>query len=146
MTNRILIVEDEAFLVSLYKINFENKGLDLRFASNGAEALKMIDDFEPDLVLLDLVMPDMDGFEFIEHARKAGCKFPIIVITSLAQDVDERKCIELGAQECLVKSEIEIRDLWKRIEGYLKKERKKDDAQATDGLAPAEGDGGAVSD
>ncbi len=117
----ILIVEDDAFIASLYKINFENKGMDIAIAENGKVALTMLEKRVPDLMLLDLLMPEMDGFECLENIRKKGFTFPVLVMTNLCQELDQSKCMQLGAQGYLVKSETDTKEIWKQVNEYLVK-------------------------
>ena len=118
----IFIVEDEEFIASLYKINLEQKGVKVSLAHNGQQAIDFLKTNTPDIMLLDLLMPEVDGFEVLEHLKKNKPKksFPIIVLTNLSQQIDKEKCEELGAQGYIVKSDMGVEDLWAQITPYLK--------------------------
>ena len=121
MTNKktILITEDDEFLTQMYKIQLEAEGFIIEIALNGEDALKQIDAKQPDLLLLDLLLPAVDGFEVLEHIQKKKYKFPIVILTNLGQDVDKKKCMELGATDYLVKSQVDTKELVEKLKKYL---------------------------
>lgn len=118
---RVLIAEDEEFIAALYKLNLEQKGVEVTLVYNGRQVIDTLKTLKPDLLLLDLMMPEMDGFEVLERLQKnkpaKAC--PIIVLTNLSQQVDRAKCQEMGAKDFIVKSETSADDLWIKICPYL---------------------------
>ena len=86
--NRILIVEDEAPLRSVLKDNLEIEGFEVMEATNGADGLKLANKVMPDLILLDILMPKMDGMTMMEKFRttKGGARVPIMLLTNVAAD------------------------------------------------------------
>ncbi len=106
---RILLVEDEPLLVTLYKEAFSDKPLTLEVAETGHEALEMVGKNKPDLILLDILLPGMNGFEVLRKL-KASAKtrdIPVIVLTNLGSeetDKDRQLALSLGAVDYLVKS------------------------------------------
>lgn len=118
---RILLVEDDDALANVYMMRLEVEGFEVRRAVNGEEALAMALDYHPDLMLLDIMMPKLDGFDVLEMIRSkeeiAGTK--VIVITALSQDTDRKRAMELGADDYLVKSQVVIADVIGRVKYHL---------------------------
>ncbi len=119
MSKSILIAEDDAFLVKMYKLQLEGAGYDITIATNGKEALESVAKKKPDLLLLDLLMPEMDGFEVLKKLKASGAKFPIVVLSNLSQEIDKEKCVELGAKDFFVKSDTGIESLPGIIAQYV---------------------------
>lgn len=121
MAKKIVVVEDDAFLLKVYKSKFKASDYEVTFANDGEEGLAMVKQVKPDLVLLDLIMPRMDGFEVLQGIREdASIKdTKVIVLTNLSQAEDKKKCEELGALEYIVKSDIPIGEVIKKVEGYV---------------------------
>ena len=105
MAKRILIVDDNADLLSVLRLGFSKAGYVARTAKDGAAALKKIAAFEPDVVLLDLVMPEMDGFAVCETLRKnpATKEIAVVVLTGLSSELSRFAGLESGADEYLTK-------------------------------------------
>lgn len=116
---RILIAEDEEFIANLYKINLEKHDVTVDVVPEGKAAIASIEQSPPDLLLLDLLMPDTDGFQVLEHIRKQGHTFPVVILTNLSQDIDKKKCQELGAADFFVKSDLSVEELWGKLQQYL---------------------------
>ncbi|MBP9773539.1 MAG: response regulator [Candidatus Peribacteraceae bacterium] len=110
MSKYILVAEDDQLLRKLYGINLQASGRELEIAENGELAIRAIEKRQPDLLLLDLLMPIVDGFGVLKFIQQKAYKFPVIVLSNLAQDVDMKKCLELGAKDFFVKGDM---DLWK---------------------------------
>lgn len=87
----ILCIEDEQEMIDLIRLILSRRGFDVRGANNGEDGLKIIREAHPDLVLLDLMMPDMDGWEVYQHmkADDATKNIPVIVVTARAQSIDK---------------------------------------------------------
>ena len=115
----ILIAEDEDFIANLYKVNLEKQGVRVLTVGDGNEAIAAIDSEQPDLVLLDLLMPDVDGFQVLDHIRKKQYTFPVVILTNLSQEIDKKKCEEFGAKDFFVKSDLSVEELWEKIRRYL---------------------------
>ena len=95
----ILVVEDEKLLCDAYKKFLEKKDFKVDLSHDGEEALKYLDENKPDLILLDINMPKIDGVEFLERTRKIKRinKIPILLITGIVQTEKIGRCLELGA-------------------------------------------------
>ncbi len=118
---KVLIAEDDKFLVSAYRLKFEKEGDQVEVALDGQEALEKLKTFKPDVVLLDLMMPKMDGFEFLEELKKAGsCEAPIIVASNLSQAEDVERAKKLGAVDFVVKSDVALDELVAKVKSYAK--------------------------
>lgn len=107
---KILITDDDYFLNSLYQTKFTKKGFEVKVATNGKETLQLLQHFTPDVILLDLMMPQQDGFITLTQIREQE-KFrhtPIIVASNLGQDEDINKALTLGADDYITKSDTAI--------------------------------------
>jgi DNA-binding response OmpR family regulator len=102
---RVLIVDDDRVIQQLLEVNLELEGYDVQKASNGEEALEKVRSFDPDLVLLDVMMPKLDGREVCRRIKAdpdtAG--IPVIFLSARAQDMDVNSGLELGASAYITK-------------------------------------------
>ncbi len=102
----VLIVEDDSFLANIYKTKFEMEGFKVSVADNGESGLADMKKKKPDVVLLDILMPKMDGFTVLKKAKAdpeiKDC--PVILLTNLGQKDDVEKGLELGAVDYLIKA------------------------------------------
>jgi CheY-like chemotaxis protein len=105
MPFRILVVDDEPTLVRLMEFILAKQGHDMLAATNGEEALEMIRSEKPDLVVLDIMMPRIDGYEVarIMRADEVMCDIPIIMLSAKAQDHDIQKGLAVGVDEYITK-------------------------------------------
>ena len=125
----ILLVEDEPALRLVTRMACENAGFRVREAATGADALRLTDTQRPDLVLLDLMLPDMDGFDVCRELRRRDQALPVIMLTARAEEVDKVVGLELGADDYLAKP-VGTRELVARIRAHLRKARLFQDASA----------------
>ena len=104
----ILLVEDEAMLANMYETKFKKEGYILLKALDGESGLALAKEHRPNLVLLDVIMPKMDGFTVLRKLREdeQTKKIPVILLTNLGQDEDIKKGQELGANGYLVKANL----------------------------------------
>ena len=98
----ILIVDDEISIMKFLRANLETKGYKVRAAMDGAEALQAIEMELPDLVILDIVMPKMDGFEVCQRLREWS-QIPIIMLSARGDEQGKVKCLDLGADDYMTK-------------------------------------------
>jgi two-component system alkaline phosphatase synthesis response regulator PhoP len=105
---KILIVEDEQFLLDMYKIKLEREGFKVVTAFDGEEGLKVTRKEKPDLILLDIVMPKLDGYKFLEEVRKdPDIKDTMVyILSNLGQASEIKKGLEDGADAYLIKANI----------------------------------------
>lgn len=118
---KVLLVEDDIFLSSLLGNRLRKEGMDVLNVKSGNEVLKALKEFQPDLILLDLILPGKSGFEVMEEIKgdPQAPKVPIIILSNLGQDSDIAKGKELGAVEYVVKARITIDDLVKQLHDFL---------------------------
>ncbi|MCS7350668.1 response regulator transcription factor [Thermoflexus sp.] len=116
---RILIVDDEARVRQFIRLNLELEGFEVFEASNGLEALEKIKELLPDLVILDVMMPEMDGFETLELIRETS-GVPVIMLTVRADEADKVRGLELGADDYVTKP-FSPRELVSRIRAVLRR-------------------------
>ncbi|MBT3690192.1 response regulator [bacterium] len=102
--HKILIVEDDSFLIQMYSSKLEIEGYKVILASDGEKALRIIKEKKPDLILLDLLLPKLNGFEFLEKLKSENMNIPVIVLSNLSQKEDIDKCLDLGAKDFLIKA------------------------------------------
>lgn len=122
---KVLVVEDETFLVKIYAVKLKKEGYDVSIANDGEEAVKMAAELKPDLILLDLILPKMNGFEALERMRATdGLKAtPVIVLSNLGQEEDIKRAEALGADDYLVKANFSIQDIVAKIRATLEKKK-----------------------
>ena len=118
---KIMIVEDDRFLSSLMKARLEKEGFAVVQAFDGEEALQALKSTVPSLVILDLIMPKVTGFEVLQaiSINPQVSKVPVVILTNLAQDSDIEKARALGAKEYFVKVKVSIDDLVGRIKTLI---------------------------
>ncbi len=104
--HHVLIVEDDAFLAGIYTSKFSAEGFQVDHAGDGEEALKLAEKGKPDIILLDILLPKMDGFEVLKHLKKnAKTKhIPVILLTNLGQKSDVEFGLKNGAVDYLIKA------------------------------------------
>ncbi len=119
MSKNILVAEDEKALAKVMKLKLEKSGYKVFNAYNGEEALEILKKESINLILLDLVMPKMDGFTFLEKARKLKKKPKIIITSNLGQAQDVKKAKSLGASDFIIKSNTSIMDIIKKVKKII---------------------------
>lgn len=116
---KILIAEDEEFIASLYKLELERHGAEVKIVVNGQEALEAIAQEHFDALLLDLMMPVVDGFEVLEQLKAKSINLPTLVLTNLSQVADQEKCAELGAKDYVIKADTDAPEVWAHVQKLL---------------------------
>ncbi|HJN88676.1 MAG: response regulator [Candidatus Peribacteraceae bacterium] len=116
----ILIAEDDSVLREVYSKKFTISGYNIRAVENGAEAIKEAMEVAPDIMIIDLNMPVVDGFAVLEKFPKEKRKFPIIVLTNFGNEENRDRALKLGANEYFIKNEMTIRSLLEMVENLLK--------------------------
>ncbi len=116
---KILVVDDDPNISDLLKMYFENEGYDVKTASDGVEGLNYFKIFEPDLVLLDIMLPKKDGWQVCREIREMSSK-PIIMITAKGEVFDKVLGLELGADDFVVKP-FDMKELSARVKAVLRR-------------------------
>ena len=119
MTRTILVVDDERNIVELARLYLRNEGFEIEAAYNGREGLEKARSVHPSLILLDIMMPEMDGLEVFRQLRKDS-DIPVIMLTARADDVDKVVGLELGADDYITKP-FNPRELVARIKTVLRR-------------------------
>ncbi len=117
----ILLVEDEAGLSNLLRQRLEKDGFKVVLARDGEEALKILKTAKPDLILLDVILPKISGFELMEKLKEEPefQKAPIIIISNLGQESDMEKGQTLGAVGYFVKAKMSVEELVDKVKEFL---------------------------
>lgn len=115
MTYRVLIAEDERPVSQVLEIKLSRNGVSVFTAYDGKEAFEKIQQQPFDLILLDLMMPQMDGFSVLRSMQEHGISVPVIVTTNLSQDEDRQKAKDLGALDYIVKSDTPLATIVQKV-------------------------------
>lgn len=118
---RILLVEDDDALAGVYLVRLQAEGFDVHRVANGEDALASTLSYKPDLVLLDVMMPKVSGFDVLDILRNTPetANLKIIMLTALSQEADKQRAMQLGVDDYLVKSQVVITDVIDRIKSLL---------------------------
>jgi DNA-binding response OmpR family regulator len=118
---KIIIVEDEETLLKALEHKLSLRGYQVFLARDGAEGLKLINEVNPDIVLLDILMPNVDGFGVMEQLNKDGIipKLPVIIISNSGQPVEIDRAMRLGARDYLVKAEFDPQEVLEKVEAVF---------------------------
>lgn len=120
--SKILLIEDDEALLEMYKIKFQAEGLEVIVSSNGAEAFSVAKIEKPAIILLDIILPGMDGFAILENIKRDSDtkNIPVILLSNLGQDSDIEKGKKLGASDYLVKANFTPTQVLEKIKKYAK--------------------------
>jgi len=116
----ILVVEDNQDLVNLLKINLEDDGYDVHIAMDGVTAVEKFNSTNPSLILLDVMLPEMDGFDVCKEIRSTDKQVPILMLTAKSEEVDKVLGLEIGADDYMTKP-FSIRELLARVKAILRR-------------------------
>lgn len=117
----ILVIEDDRYAANLYKLKLAKEGYKIEIANDGEEALDKVEKFNPDLIVLDLLLPGMDGFTVLKTLRQGKeLKTPILVLSNLGEDENVEKALGLGADDYMIKVETGMEELAVKIESLIK--------------------------
>lgn len=121
----VVLAEDDAFLRELCGRRLQKKGFQVAEAVDGIDAYEKIVSFQPKVVLLDVIMPGLEGFEVLKkvcsHANKKIAQIPIVLLSNLGQDTDLEKGLTLGANDYLIKANVMVDEIIAKIEKYFPK-------------------------
>ncbi len=116
----VLIVEDDISLRETVQLYIEREGLLVLSADNGTDGIAQIHRFRPNLVVLDIMMPDLDGFQVCQQVRANGCFVPILMLTARAEESDRLKGLAIGADDYLTKP-FSAKELIARVKSLLRR-------------------------
>lgn len=119
---KIVLIEDEEMLSNMYEAKFTKEGFEIKKALDGESGLQLIQANKPDLVLLDIIMPKLDGFSVLRKIKEdpKTKNIPVILLTNLGQDEDIKKGNALGAKGYLVKANLTPAQVVDKVKEYLK--------------------------
>lgn len=122
MGKKVAVVEDEAELASLVEYNLERNGFSARVLNGVGDTLRQLEDFGPDLIILDVMLPDIDGFEVCRQVRQhpTMARTPILFLTARSEEVDRVLGLELGGDDYVTKP-FSIRELIARVKAHLRR-------------------------
>lgn len=124
---KILVVEDETFLRNFWENKLDPLNYEVLKAADGKKGLRLAQKEKPNLILLDIIMPDIDGFEVLKKLKedKKTKKIPVIILSNLGQDEEIRKGLKLGAKGFIVKSDVIPDEVEEKIIKILKNNKSK---------------------
>ena len=104
---KVLLIEDEELLLRMYRTKLELENFEVEIATDGEEGLAKVRKFKPDLILLDIIMPKLNGIEVLKEIKAATelKGIPVVILTNASVDVSIQECLELGALGYIVKSD-----------------------------------------
>lgn len=120
MGRRILVVEDDLSILSGLSINLRFDGYQVLQAQDGALGLQRAIDEQPDLVILDIMLPQMNGYEVLKELRRRGCNVPVVMLTAKGMETDKVLGLDLGADDYVVKP-FSLQELLARIKAVLRR-------------------------
>lgn len=120
---KIAIIEDDPVISQMYRMKFEADGFDVQLANNGVHGVAMVEEYTPDIILMDLQMPEMTGDEALRIIRKSswGKDIPVIILTNLGEEEAPKTIRGLGIDSYIVKAELTPRQVVQRVKDALEK-------------------------
>lgn len=118
---KIAIIEDDPVISQMYRMKFEADGFEVQLANNGKRGVALVESFTPDIILLDLSMPEMNGVDALEIIRKNkwGRDVPVIILTNLGAEEAPKKLKELDVKSYIVKAELTPRQVVQTVKDTL---------------------------
>lgn len=118
----VLLIEDDKSLIEMYQLRFQEDNFNLLLAEDGAAGLELARTKQPDIILLDIMLPKMDGFAVLTEIKKAEAtkNIPVLMMTNLAQQADIDKGKQLGADDYIIKSSLTPSQVSAKIKTFLK--------------------------
>lgn len=123
MDKKILIVEDEETLYKVVKEEFEEKGYKIKIAVDGASVMGLAKSFEPDIILLDIILPKEDGLQALAELKADPVlkEIPVIMLSNLSEAESIKKALKLGAVDYFVKTQYSLYEIIEKVEKYMGK-------------------------
>ena len=124
---KILLIEDDSFLVDIYTTKFKQAGFQISVAEQGSEAFESIQKAPPDIILLDVVLPHIDGWDILKKLQEQETTrdIPVFVLSNLGQKEEIEKGLRLGAKKYLIKAHYTPSEIVEEIEKFLKEYKNK---------------------
>jgi len=139
---KVLMVDDDQMLLDLYTERLKIAGFEVIGASNGEDCLKKVNEVRPDIVLLDIMMPKVNGYDTLAALKSdpQTKDIPVIILSALVRDVNKSRALEAGADDYIIKSEVLPVDVISKIEAVLAKYQKNSKDTSKDSKAEKEDD------
>ncbi|MDP2692601.1 MAG: response regulator [bacterium] len=118
---KILVVEDNRPLANAMHMKLRDRGYEVEEAHDGKEALEKLEQDHIDLFLLDLIMPEMDGFSFLEEFNRRNVKAGVIVVSNVSDEDNVKKLKDLGVSDYLIKSNYKLEEIVDKVDAYFQK-------------------------
>jgi DNA-binding response OmpR family regulator len=120
---KVAIIEDDMAIVQMYRTKFETEGYDVSTAEDGAAGLELIDSFQPDIILLDLMMPNMNGLDMLQRLRSEpnGREAMVVVLTNMGDTETATRVYKMAADDYIVKAEMTPKQVADRVKELLAK-------------------------
>lgn len=118
-TTKILIIDDDPFILDMYVLKFKEEGFLVETAQDGKTGLKKIQEYQPRVVLLDIVMPTMDGFDVLKESKKTPSDCKYVLLTNLGQKEDIDQGMQLGADDYIIKAHFTPSEVVAKIKKLL---------------------------
>ncbi len=125
MNEKVLIVDDEESILKLIQFNLEKSGFDIITAEDGLTALEIVKKDKPDVIILDIMLPGMDGIEVCRNLRKEDLNIPILMLTAKGDEIDKILGLEIGADDYMTKP-FSVRELTARVKALLRRSQQYD--------------------
>jgi DNA-binding response OmpR family regulator len=118
---KVLLVEDDPMIVDMYKLRFEEEGYAVLITEKGSEAIDLAGTEKPDIILLDIILPEIDGFGILQALKSemSTKDIPILLLTNLGQESDKEKGINMGATDYFIKSRHTPTDVIQKIQQII---------------------------
>ncbi len=131
MKKKVLIIEDDNFLGDVLQLKLEKEGYDIVLEKDGRRGLDLMKKIKPDIILLDIILPGMNGYEILEKKQKDKeiSKIPIIVISNSGQPVEISHILDLGVKDYLVKASFDPEEVVAKVKAQLRDEEKSDSGE-----------------
>lgn len=131
---KVLLIEDDPAISRLYQRSFTLEDFEIELADNGLSGLEQLPVFQPDIILLDIMMPSLNGLEFLTQLKQnpASSHIPVVVLTNVSDTNIQHLALSKGASLFLIKSQTDPDDVVAAVRGVLAKQTQTDDAAATD--------------
>lgn len=120
-TKKILLIEDDVFLVRVYGKFLEREGYEVVILETGTNAVSVAKSEKPDLIILDIIMPETDGFDALQMLKEDDLtkKIPVMVLTNLSTDEDKKKALDMGAEKYLVKANMSFKEVIAEVKKFV---------------------------
>ena len=119
---KILLIEDDQFLSKILLVKLKRAGFDVFLAIDGEEGIKKAKETKPDLILLDLILPKINGFAVLSEIKKTPVlkKVPVVILSNLGQESDVEKGLRMGAEDYLIKTNLSLSEIVEKVKKHLK--------------------------